>query len=196
MSYPHTCHLERKPPDTADWFYLNPLGQATGVLNTQAHPPGVDFPCLEVVLCTFPSHTPLPGRPSPPISHVKTEASSGDVTTPWERIPAWSLHPDSPWAPRGYLLLRSSISRGSRHPSPSLPTSTSTLGHSHRIHTYQQLPTFQLTQNRGRQPHFFCLISLLSSPASPDCCLYSLSPLPHRHNPSILSNLALSPCFT
>ena len=40
------------------------------------------------------------------------------------------------------------------------------------------------------------LISLLSSPASPDYCLYLLSPLPHLHNPSTPSNLALSPCFT
>ena len=40
------------------------------------------------------------------------------------------------------------------------------------------------------------LISLLFSPASPDYCLYSLSPLPHLHNPSTPSNLALSPCFT
>ena len=52
------------------------------MLNTQAHSPGVDFPYLEAVLSAFPSHTPLPGRPSPPISHVKTEASSGDVTIP------------------------------------------------------------------------------------------------------------------
>ena len=59
---------------------------------------------------------------------------------------------------------------------------------------YTHASNFQ-PSNWHRTNHFLCLISLLSSPASPDCCLYSLSPLPHLHSPT-LSNLALSPCFT